>query len=318
MTVTDDTKLGPITVSGEVAEALRAGGPVVALESSGIPHGFPYPDNRRVALDVEKAVRAAGAIPARVGILDGRLVVGMSEEEVERLAADPDVPKVSTRDLGPVLAGGGLGAPTVSATLVVARNLGIRVFSTAGIGGVHYGAQQTFDISADLFEFGRTPIAVVCAGAKSVLDPALTLEYLETLGVPVVGYRCDDFPAYYSVSSGQRNPRRLDDLREISAAIRAHWEAGNANAFVVTHPINEADAIPAEEIRSLIQDKLVEAERAGVRGPDLTPYILKAVSAATKGRTAAANRSVLISTTGLAGELAVVLADELARRGGTR
>ena len=301
-----------LSVSSEVAEALRNGAPVVALESSGIPHGFKYPMNREVALDVEQAVRKAGAVPARVGIIGGKFVVGMSEEQVELFATTPGIKKAATRDVGPLLATGELGATTVSASLLAAARAGIRVFAVAGIGGVHFNAQQTFDISSDLVEFSRHQVAVVCAGAKTVLDPALTLEYMETIGLPVVGYRCDDFPAYYSVSSGQPNPARIDDLGQIARAIRFHWEAGNRSGFVVTHPIAEADGLPADESYALIKEKLAEAEAAGVRGPAVTPYILKAVSAATGGATAEANRSVLISTSALAGELAVAYAAEAA------
>lgn len=296
-------------VDDEVADAVRAGRPVVALESSGIPHGIPYPGNLESAREVAEAVRASGAVPARVGIVDGRFVVGMSDEQVVRFATTPGLPKVSTRDIGVTIAGGGLGATTVSASLLAAAHAGIEVFTVAGIGGVHYNAQHTFDISPDLVQFSRHPIAVVCAGAKSILDPALTLEYLETIGVPVVGYRCDDFPAYYSVSSGQRNPQRLDDLGRIAHAIRTHWTVGNEGGFLVTHPIAAEDGIPAEEIQAHIETKLREATEAGVSGPGLTPYVLSAVSAATKGRTSTANRSVLVSTAAIAGKLAVALSE---------
>lgn len=297
-----------ITVDDEVTDAVRAGRPVVALESSAIAHGLPFPANLETARDVARAVRNAGAVPARIGVLGGRLVVGMTDAQVETFGTTPDLPKVSTRDVGITLAGGGLGATTVSATLLAAAQVGIEVFATAGIGGVHYNAQQTFDISADLVQFSRHRVAVVCAGAKSILDPALTLEYLETFGIPVVGYRCDDFPAYYSVSSGRPNPRRLDDLAQIAAAIRTHWAVGNTTGFVVTHPIAAADAIPGDEVAAHIQAKLREAAEAGVSGPGVTPYVLSAVSAATKGRTATANRSVLTSTAGIAGGLAAAMA----------
>jgi pseudouridine-5'-phosphate glycosidase len=295
------------SLSEEVADALASGLPVVALESSGVVHGLSYPLNLETALDMEKAIRAAGAVPARTAIVDGRFVVGMSEEQIALFATTPDVPKVGTRDIGPTLAGGGHGGTTVSATLVAAAQVGIEVFAVAGIGGVHFGAERSFDISADLVEFTRRRITVVCAGAKSLLNPALTMEYLETLGVPVVGYRCDDFPAYYSVSSGVRNPRRIDELPELAAAIRQHWAIGNDSAFLVTHPIDELDALPAEEIYALVRTVQAEAEAAGVQGPAMTPYILSRVSTATSGRTAAANRSVLLSTSTVAAELACAL-----------
>ncbi|MBW4721902.1 pseudouridine-5'-phosphate glycosidase [Saccharothrix obliqua] len=301
-----------ISVHDEVADAVRSGQAVVALESSAVAHGLKYPMNLDTARDMAKAVRAAGAVPARVGIVDGRFVVGMTDEQIERFATTPGIPKVSTRDVGPVIAGGGLGATTVSSTLLAAAHAGIEVFATAGIGGVHFNAQETFDVSPDLIQFTRHRVAVVCAGAKSILDPALTLEYLETHGIPVVGYRCDDFPAYYSVSSGQRNPRRVEDLGDLARGIRAHWAVGNEGAFVVTHPIAEADALPSEEVYALIHEKMAEARREGVSGPEVTPHILGAVAAATKGATAEANRSVLLSTTALAGEVAVALAREAA------
>jgi pseudouridylate synthase len=306
----EETMTDLISVSDEVTEAVRNRQPVVALESSAIAHGLKYPMNLETAHDIAKGIRAVGAIPARIGIVDGTLVVGMTDEQIERFATTPGIPKVSVRDIGPVVAGGGLGATTVSPALLAAAHAGIRVFSTAGIGGVHFNAQQTFDISSDLIQFTRHQIAVVCAGAKTVLDPALTLEYLETYGIPVVGYRCDDFPAYYSVSSGHRNPRRIDDLGELAKAIRVHWEIGNDTAFVVTHPIAEADGLPSDEVYALIHEKMAEMQRAGVSGPEVTPHILGAVSAATKGATAEANRSVLLSTTALAGEVAVALAGE--------
>ncbi|TDB94831.1 pseudouridine-5'-phosphate glycosidase, partial [Micromonospora fluostatini] len=295
------------SLSEEVADALADRRPVVALESSGVVHGLSYPLNLDTALDIDKTIRAGGAVPARTGIVDGRFVVGMSEEQVALFATTPDVPKVSTRDIGPTLAGGGHGGTTVSAALVAAAQVGIDVFAVAGIGGVHFGAERSFDISADLVEFTRHRIAVVCAGAKSLLNPALTMEYLETLGVPVVGYRCDDFPAYYSVSSGVRNPRRIDDLTELVDAIRLHWAVGNDGGFLVTHPIDDLDALPADEVYALVREVQAEAEASGVQGPAMTPYILSRVSAATQGRTAAANRSVLLSTSAVAAEVAVAL-----------
>lgn len=299
-----------ISVADEVADAVRTGAPVVAMESSVVAHGLAYPVNLDTAMDTAKAVRDAGAVPARVGIVDGRLVVGMTDEQVELFATTRDIAKVGVQDVGPALAAGRPGATTVSASLLAAAHAGIEVLSVAGLGGVHFGAQQSFDVSADLPELTRRRVAVVCAGAKSVLDPALTLEYLETFGVPVVGYRCDDFPAYFSVSSGQRNPRRIDDLTELARAVRAHWGVGNGGGFIVTHPIAAADALPSDEVYALVHEKLAEAGRAGVSGPAVTPYILKAVSAATSGRTAEANRSVLLSTTALAGQVAVALSAE--------
>jgi pseudouridine-5'-phosphate glycosidase len=303
-----------LAVDEEVAEALHEGRPVVALESSVIPHGLPYPANLELAHDIDAAVRGSGAVPARVGILDGRIVVGMSKEHLERFASNPGIPKVSTRDLGIALAGGGAGATTVSSSLVAADLAGIRVFSVAGIGGVHRDAPHSFDISADLVQFTRSRTAVVCAGAKSMLHPAWTLEWLETAGIPVIGYRCDDFPAYFSVSSGVRNPHRLDDLRQIATAAAAHWDTGTATSVLVTHPIAEADGIPSKDVEAALAEATALAERDGVTGPAITPYLLKAIAQATEGRSSAANRSVLLSTTALAGEFAVQLSLELTER----
>ncbi|WP_105971358.1 pseudouridine-5'-phosphate glycosidase [Streptomyces geranii] len=307
-------RTAPLAIDEEVAEALHEGRPVVALESSVIPHGLPYPANLALAHDIDSAVRASGAVPARVGVLGGRILVGMTKEHLERFAADPEMPKVSTRDLGIALAGGGAGATTVSSSLVAADLAGIRVFSVAGIGGVHRDAPLTFDISADLVQFTRSRTAVVCAGAKSMLHPQWTVEWLETAGVPVIGYRCDDFPAYFSVSSGVRNPHRLDDLGQIASAALAHWDTGTETSVLVTHPITAADGIPSEDVEAALADATALAARDGITGPAITPYLLKAIARATEGRTAAANRSVLLSTTALAGEFAVRLAEETARR----
>ncbi|WP_051866459.1 pseudouridine-5'-phosphate glycosidase [Streptomyces griseus] len=305
-----------LDIDEEVREALHEGRPVVALESSAIPHGLPYPANLDLALDIDAEVRASGAVPARVALLDGRIRVGMTKEQLELFASAPDVPKVSTRDMAVALTRGGLGATTVSSSLVAAELAGIPVFAVAGIGGVHRDAPDSFDISADLVQFTRSRVAVVCAGAKSMLHPAWTLEWLETAGVPVIGYRCDDFPAYLSVSSGVRNPHRSDDLREIAAVTLAHWRAGNATSTLVTHPIREADGIPSADIEAALADATAQAKAAGVTGPAITPYLLKAISEATRGRTSAANRSVLLSTAAFAGEFAAQFSLELAEHAG--
>ncbi|GGR95889.1 MULTISPECIES: pseudouridine-5'-phosphate glycosidase [Streptomyces] len=305
-----------IELGEEVATALSEHRPVVALESTVIAHGMAYPGNVETARAIEQAVRSAGAVPATIGIADGRFVVGMDDKRIEQFATTRGVPKVSSRDIGPVLAGGGLGATTVASSLVAADLAGIPVFSTAGIGGVHRGAQTTFDISADLVQFTRSRVAVVCAGAKSILDLGLTLEYLETLGVPVMGYRCDDFPAFYCRSSGFRNPQRIDDLDAIARALRAHWAAGLPGGALVTHPIAEADALDAQAMEEVIERALADADAEGVTGPAITPYLMKAVSRATEGRSAAANRAVLISTAAVAGELAVAYTRQAGVKGG--
>ncbi|WP_018683703.1 pseudouridine-5'-phosphate glycosidase [Actinokineospora enzanensis] len=298
-----------LDISEEVRDALADGLPVVALESTVIAHGMAYPGNVETALAIEKAVRDAGAVPATVAIADGRFAVGLDESAIERFATTAGIPKVSSRDIGPRLAGGGLGATTVASTVVAADLAGIPVFSTAGIGGVHRGVTETLDISADLVQFTRSRVAVVCAGAKSILDLGLTLEYLETLGVPVVGYRYDDFPAFYVRSSGFKVPQRIDDLADIARAIRLHWAAGLPGGLLVTAPIDEADALDGGEIEQVIQHALTSADEAGVTGPAITPFLMKAVSKATQGRSATANRAVLISTARLAGQLAVAYAE---------
>ncbi|GAA2506535.1 pseudouridine-5'-phosphate glycosidase [Streptomyces thermolineatus] len=305
-----------LDIAEEVAEAVHEGRPVVALESSNIPQGPAYPANLEMAVAIDKAVRDAGAVPARIGLLDGRILVGMTDDHLERFATTPDAPKVSTRDMGVVLAAGGPGGTTVSASLMGAELAGLSVFAVAGIGGVHRDAPQSFDISADLAQFTRSRLAVVCAGAKSMLHPALTLEWLETAGVPVIGYRCDDFPAYLSVSSGVRNPHRLDDLGDIAAAAVTHWAVGGSGSVLVTHPIAEADGIPSSDIEQALADAALLAERDGVSGPAITPYLLKAIAAATEGRTTAANRAVLLSTASLAGRFAVEMTAALGSTGG--
>jgi pseudouridylate synthase len=296
-----------VTLSAEVADALAQGRPVVALESTVIAHGLPYPANVETAVEIEKAVRGSGTVPATIGLVDGRFAVGMDDALLERFASTERIPKVSARDVGPILAGGGLGATTVASSVIAADLAGIRVFSTAGIGGVHRGAERTFDVSADLIQFTRSRVAVVCAGAKSVLDLGLTLEYLETQGVPVIGYRCTEFPAFYLRGSGLPNPQRMDDLDLVARAVRAHWATGTRVGALVTHPISEAAALEPGDVDGAIAAALAEADREGIAGPAITPFLMKKVSLATKGISTAANRAVLISTAAVAGQLAVAL-----------
>lgn len=295
-----------LAVSNEVAAALADHRPVVALESSLIAHGPAYPKNVEIAVAVEKAVRDSGAVPATIGLADGRFVVGMDESMINRFAENRGIPKVGARDIGRVLADSGLGATTVSSTIVAAERAGIRIFSTAGIGGVHRGAQQSFDISADLLQFTRTRITVVCAGAKSILDLPLTMEYLETAGVPVLGYGCDELPAFYSRSSGLPVPR-IDDLRTAADTIDLHWHVHGGGTVLLTVAIDEEHALDRAQIEQAVEHALGEAGRAGVTGNAVSPFLMKAVSEATKGRSGAATRAVLISTAAVAGELAVAM-----------
>jgi pseudouridine-5'-phosphate glycosidase len=304
-----------LTIGDEVAEALDAGKPVVALESNVITHGLPYPENAATARKVEDAVRAGGAVPATIGIDRGRIMIGLTEADVERFASTPGIPKVSSREMAAVLAGGGTGATTVASSLVAARLAGLPFFASAGIGGVHRGAQATMDISPDLIQFTRSRVAVVCAGAKSILDLRLTMEFLETHSVPVIAYRSDDFPAFYCRSSGIRSPQRLDDEATIARAIECHWALGNPGGVLVTSPIRAGDAIDAAEVDAALVDAAAAAERDGVSGNAITKYLMRAVDDATAGRSAQANMSVLISTAELAGRLAAAHARHREERG---
>ena len=238
----------------EILDALGDGLPVVALESNVITHGLRYPDNIETLRRIEAAVRATGAIPATIGVEGGRLLIGMTDDDVERFASDQDIPKVSSRDLPVVLASGGRGATTVASSLVAADLAGIRFFSSAGIGGVHRGAAQSMDISSDLIQFTRSRVAVVCAGAKNILDLRLTAEFLETHNVPVISYGFDEFPAFYCRSSGVRAPHRLDALADIARAIDLHWTLDAPGGVLVTAPIAEADAIPEQDVEPAIEE----------------------------------------------------------------
>jgi pseudouridylate synthase len=291
-----------LELTAEVRAALDDGRPVVALESS-LVTASPSLD---VVLGIEKAVRDTGAVPATIAIADGRFLVGMEPEQIERIRTGENVPKVSARDIGAVLAGGGLGATTVAGTIVAAARAGIEVFATAGIGGVHRRAQRTFDISPDLLQFTRTRMVVVSGGAKSILDPALTAEYLETAGVPVLGYKTDRLPAFY-VRRTSIPITRVDDLLVAARAARAHWAVNGDGAVLLTAPVAEEDALDGDLVEDAIREALEEADRAGVTGNAVSPFLLKAVGRATGGRTAKAGRSLLLSTARLAGEFAVSL-----------
>ncbi|REE96260.1 pseudouridine-5'-phosphate glycosidase [Thermomonospora umbrina] len=298
-----------LEVIDEVATAIAERRPVVALESS-LVVAAPSAD---VALDIEKSVRDAGAVPATIGIADGRLRVGMEPALIERLRSAASVPKVSARDIGPVLAGGGLGATTVAGTIVIAERAGIEVFATAGIGGVHRRAQETFDVSPDLLQFTRTRMVVVSGGCKSILDSRLTAEYLETAGVPVLGYGTDRLPAFY-VRDTDLPIRRVDGLTEAARGVRAHWEVNGGGTVLLTTPVAEEDALDRDLVENAIERALAEADAAGVTGNAVSPFLMRAVSAATEGRTRRAGRSLLLSTARVAGEFAVALT--AARDGG--
>ncbi|HEY0167409.1 MAG TPA: pseudouridine-5'-phosphate glycosidase [Jatrophihabitans sp.] len=294
----------PLVFSEEVSEALQSGGPVVALESNVITHGLPYPDNAATAIKVEAAVRAGGAVPATICLDAGQIVIGMNETQIERFASATGIPKVSSRDLPIILAQGGMGATSVASSLVAAQLAGVAFFSSAGLGGVHRGAETTMDISSDLIQLTRSKVAVVCAGAKNILDLNLTMEYLETQCVPVISYRSDDFPAFYCVSSGIRSPHRIDDEEVIARVVETHWAAGNHSGVVITTPPRAEDAVDRDEAEAAIRQALVAAEKDSIRGNAITKYLMRAVDRATGGKAAAANMAVLISTAEVGGRLA--------------
>jgi pseudouridine-5'-phosphate glycosidase len=292
----------------EVRDALSAGRPVVALESTIIAHGMPHPRNLETARALEDDVRAAGAVPAVIAVADGRLQIGCDAPLLERLATEPGVAKVSRRDLGTALASNGLGATTVSGTLIGARLAGIRVFATGGIGGVHRGVELTGDISADLQELAVSPVAVVSAGAKSILDLPRTLEALETLGVPVIGWRTDEFPAFFTPSSGLRLVHRSDELDDLATRLAAQWELGLDTGALVANPIPAEAAAAAAPVEAATQAALQAAEAAGIAGRDLTPFLLAEIVKRTDGASLDANVALARNNARLAGGLAVALA----------
>jgi len=278
-----------LQVTDEVATALADGAPVVALESTIISHGMPYPQNVEMATEVEGIVRDGGAVPATIAVLGGVPCIGLSTDDLELLASDPDVAKVSVRDLPSVVAQRRHGATTVASTMRLAALAGIRTFVTGGLGGVHRGAPTTFDVSADLTELSRTQVAVVCAGVKSILDIGLTLETLETLGVPVLVDGSDEFPAFYTRGSGFPAPLRADGPDEIAATMHAAWSLGLDSGIVVAHPVPEADEIPASEIDSVIARALADLDERGINGRDATPYLLGRIVELTDGASLTTN-----------------------------
>ena len=298
-----------VILSPEVAAALAAQKPVVALESTIIAHGMAYPANVETALAVEQVVREHGAIPATIAVIGGKLKAGLTREEIERFGQEgPGIMKVSVRDL-PFVAGRGLdGATTVAATMRIAAMAGIPVFATGGMGGVHRGAGETFDVSADLTEMTRSNVALVTAGAKAILDLPLTLERLETDGVPVIGYRTGEFPAFYSRSSGLKVPMRADSAAEVAEIMRSKWELDLNGAVIVANPIPEADEIPSGEIEPVIAEALAEAQRLGIFGKDVTPFLLGEIVKTTKGRSLRANIALVKNNAKVAAEIAVAYA----------
>ncbi len=293
-----------LRLTEEVTAALADGRPVVALESTIISHGMPYPDNVAMAREVETIIRDAGAVPATIAVLDGVPRIGLEDDALELLGSHGDVTKVSLRDLPYVVARGLHGATTVAATMRLAALAGIAVFVTGGLGGVHRGAPETFDVSADLTELATTDVAVVSAGVKSILDIGLTLEHLETLGVPVVVHGSDEFPSFYSRSSGHPAPMRVDSPAEVAAMMRVKWALGLRGGVVVANPIPVADEIPADEIGVVIDRALADMDERGIRGKDATPYLLGRIVEVTGGASLAANIALVRHNARLGAEIA--------------
>ena len=297
-----------LVLTDEVAQALSDGAPVVALESTIISHGMPYPQNVEMATEVERIIREGGAVPATIAVLDGRPRIGLEQADLELLASHPDVAKVSVRDLAYVVAQGVHGATTVAATMRLAALAGISVFVTGGLGGVHRGAQQTFDISADLTELSMTDVAVVSAGVKSILDIGLTLETLETLGVPVVAYGTDEFPSFFSRSSGHAAPMRLDTPAEIAGLMEAKWRLGLSGGVAIVNPIRVEDEIPADEIGVIIDRALAEMDARGIHGKQATPFLLGRIVEITEGASLAANIALVNNNARLGAQVATAYA----------
>jgi pseudouridylate synthase len=294
--------------SAQVAAAQAARRPLVALESTILAHGMPYPENVRTAREVEALIRGMGAEPATIALIAGRIRIGLSGDELELLGRSGQAHKVSRRDIPAVLAGGGLGATTVAGTMICAALAGIEVFVTGGIGGVHRGAQESFDISADLQELAKTSVAVVCAGAKSILDIGLTLEYLETHGVPVLSCEQDNFAAFYTRDSGFRADFRLDGAAEQARFIRTKWDLGLAGGVVLSTPVPQAAAMALEEIDALTQQALAEAKVQGITGKAVTPFLLARIKALTSGRSLATNVALVKHNAEVGARLALALA----------
>ena len=297
-----------LDVSSEVAQAVADGKPVVALESTIISHGMPYPQNVETALKVEEIIRENGAVPATIAVIGGRLKAGLSREEIEYLGKKGhEVTKASRRDLAVLVARGADGATTVTTTMIIAHMAGIKIFATGGIGGVHRGAETTMDISADLEELARTPVMVVCAGAKSILDLGLTLEYLETHGVPVIGYGTEELPAFYTRKSGFKVDYRMDSPAELAAAFRASLELGFPAGMLVTNPIPEEYSMDADVINRAINEAVEEAKVQGIHGKETTPFLLARIKDITGGDSLASNIQLVFNNARLAARTAVEL-----------
>ncbi|MBR5570895.1 MAG: pseudouridine-5'-phosphate glycosidase [Oscillospiraceae bacterium] len=295
-----------LDIKPEVAQALAEGRPVVALESTIISHGMPYPQNVETALNVERIVREHGAVPATIAVIGGRLKAGLTEEEIEYFGKKGQaIAKASRRDLAVLCARGQDGATTVTTTMIIAHMAGIKVFATGGIGGVHRGAETTMDISADLEELGQTPVMVVCAGAKSILDLGLTLEYLETKGVPVIGYGTEELPAFYTRQSGFKVDYRIDTPAELAKAFKTQNQLGFPGGMLVTNPIPQEYAMPLDTINAAIDQAIAECEAKGIHGKETTPFLLARVAELTGGNSLASNIRLVYNNAALAAQTAV-------------
>lgn len=293
-----------IKINKEVIKALESGQPVVALESTIITHGMPYPRNFETALALEETISKEGAVPATIAIIEGKVRIGLDGEELEGLARGTGLQKISRRDIAPAVALGKSGGTTVSGTMILAEMAGIKFFATGGIGGVHRGGEKTMDVSADLLELGQTSVAVISAGAKAILDLPRTLEVLETHGVPVIGYRTDEFPAFYYSRSGLPVPTRVDRPEEIARILKVKWSFGLAGGVLIANPIPEKDALPAGEVEKAIDRALEEASRRGISGAKVTPFLLAAMEDLTEGRSLTANVALVRNNARLAARVA--------------
>lgn len=300
-----DTMLPLLTISQSVRQALEANQPLVALESTVITHGLPYPQNLALARDMEAEVAAKGATPATIAVLKGVVHVGLTSDELDILAMGEEMMKISVRDFAPAILHKKSGGTTVAGTLMVAHAAGIKVFATGGIGGVH--REAPFDVSTDLTMLGKTPLVVVCAGAKAILDLPATLEMLETLGVPVVGYQTDEFPAFYSRTSGLSVSTRADSPEEIAAIARLHWKLGMNSAVLVAQPPPEGAALEGQDVEDAIREALEESKKKNIRGQAVTPFLLKQVSDLTLGSSLQANLALLVNNARLAAQVARAL-----------
>jgi len=299
-----------VSIAPAVEAAVRARQGVVALESTVIAHGLPSPYNVETARDCESEVRRSGALPATIGVVDGRAVIGLDDQQIQSIAQRPGVAKVNPANLAQVIAAHGWGATTVAASLHLANLAGIKVFATGGVGGVHRGADQSFDVSADLMALARYPVITVCAGAKAILDLPKTMEVLETLGAPVIGYQTDELPAFYSRSSGLKLDLRADSAGQIAKTVLTHWRMGFSTGALVVVPVPAEDEVPATEIKDVIDEALEAAAREGVAGRSVTPFLLSRIAAKTGGRALRANVALLKNNAKIAGAIAVALASE--------